>query len=89
MCENGSSVLLCCTVLCRTALCCAQLDSTIVLYHRSRQDWFGLRTEIFNAGNYRRKVQKGTRAEASFFDPTNKEASIAQQYGRESQAPLP
>ncbi|CAM9888529.1 unnamed protein product, partial [Sphacelaria rigidula] len=39
------------------------------------QDWFGLKTEIFNAGNYRRKVLSGNHSQASFFDPTNEEVT--------------
>lgn len=42
------------------------------------QDWLGLRTEIFNAGNYRRRVSEGCRVPASFFDPTNEEARHVQ-----------
>lgn len=37
------------------------------------QDWFGLRTEIFNAGNYRRKFPEGRNASSDLFDPMNAE----------------
>ena len=38
-----------------------------------KKDWFGLRTEIFNAGNYRRKFPEGRNASADLFDPMNAE----------------
>ncbi|CAM9656522.1 unnamed protein product, partial [Hapterophycus canaliculatus] len=38
---------------------------------KRHMDWFGLRTEIFNAGNYRRKIPEGRNASADLFDPMN------------------
>lgn len=43
---------------------------------RCAQDWFGLRTEIFNAGNYRRKFPEGRNASSDLFDPMNAEVTI-------------
>ncbi|CAN0418604.1 unnamed protein product [Ectocarpus sp. 12 AP-2014] len=40
---------------------------------KRHMDWFGLRTEIFNAGNYRRKFPEGRNASADLFDPLNAE----------------
>ncbi|CAM9090962.1 unnamed protein product [Chrysoparadoxa australica] len=41
---------------------------------RQHMNWFGVRTEIYNAGNFRRKVV-GANTPASFFDPQNKEGA--------------
>eukprot|EP00904_Undaria_pinnatifida_P009859 jgi/Undpi1/6002/HiC_scaffold_2.g01276.m1 len=47
---------------------------------KRHMDWFDLRTEIFNAGNYRRKVCEGRHCPASLFDPMNKEGSQLRQH---------
>ncbi|CAM9235594.1 unnamed protein product [Ascophyllum nodosum] len=49
---------------------------TYIAYSIKRHmDWFGLKAEIFNAGNYRRKVSQGRHAPASLFDPANQEGA--------------
>ncbi|CAM9161242.1 unnamed protein product [Scytosiphon promiscuus] len=46
---------------------------------KRHMDWFGLRTEIFNAGNYRRKIPEGRNASAELFDPMNAEGAKLRQ----------
>ncbi|CBJ29032.1 conserved unknown protein [Ectocarpus siliculosus] len=47
---------------------------------KRHMDWFGLRTEIFNAGNYRRKFPEGRNASADLFDPLNAEGAKLRQH---------
>eukprot|EP00752_Nemacystus_decipiens_P011163 g9918.t2 len=46
---------------------------------KRHMDWFGLRTEIFNAGNYRRKFPEGRHASSDLFDPMNAEGAKLRQ----------
>lgn len=51
----------------------ARGKTSIAFKLRRHLNWMGMRTEIFNVGNYRRKLL-GTGQSHAFFDPTNRQA---------------
>jgi len=42
--------------------------------------WLGLSTEIYNVGNFRRTLMKGSKADHDFFSPTNEEGMRARRH---------